>query len=330
MSIGFLGHLGLTQESEFGEVASPPAVFAQIENESISMDNNLIRPAAINGRRYNSWSVPGKISAGGGIGAFMLPEGAVPWFLKGLWGQVSSAQAAAGVYDHTFSPAHTASLPSFSLQVDNGDACQTWTGCTVGGASIFIARNGSLGLDLDITAQRPVESQSATPSFAVVEPWNARNVEFTLNGAANLDFVKFSLKITNKVEPLWTLNGKRYCRRHVTRGFEIEGSIKLQFSSEEQRRRLWGSVSATEPQGVILPGSLTVTAVHDTEIAPGYNYSLTLELPRIYYMAAPATISGMSEVITQTIAFIAACDSAQDKFAEMKLRNSVSEYPGPD
>ncbi len=101
---------------------------------------------------------------------------------------MSRAQAGAGVYDHTFSPAHTALLPSFSLHVDNGDACQNWAGCTVGAASIFIARNGSLGLDLDIIAQRPVESQSATPSFSGVDAWNARNVEFTLNGTANLKY----------------------------------------------------------------------------------------------------------------------------------------------
>lgn len=329
MSIGCLGHVGLKQESAFGAEASPATVFGEIYNESIAMENKMIRPDMVNGSRYGKWVVPGPISGQGGISTGLVAEGLSPWLLKGLFGEATSELVATGVYDHTFRPAQSAALPSFTLEVDHGTACQNWIGCTVSEAELSVSPTDVLNMRVKLLAQRPKKSEASTPDYPAVKPFTAFETEFALNGISNISFESFSISIRNSVEPVWTLNGKRYAAKHVAKGFEVEGSLTLEFGSDEERRRLWGGADAMEPQLSVTPGSLLMTATQIEEFLPGYKRTLTLDAPEIYYAAAPANISAARDRIVQVVSFFVNFSSGADKFADIVLRNGESGYPNP-
>jgi len=329
MSLGYQGSLGLKQETALGEEAAAPEVFAEFKSESLDMNNNLIRPAVVNGTRLIKRTLPGAVEAGGGIVMSLAPEGAAPWLFKGLFGAVASEEAAAGVYDHTFSPTNGKFLPSFTVQVDHDSGCQNWIGCTVGSATLTVAPDDLLDLSVEMLAQRPKAATAATPSYSAAAPWGASGVEITFNGAERMDFRSIWLTISNNVTPIRTLNGKRWAGRHAPGMLEVRGTVTFEFSSDEERRRMWGGVSAGTPQNTLAPGSLVMAVTHTSEVAEGYYYTLTLNMPEIYYAAAPANITSASSIITQTVTFYASHNAAADKTIEMILRNGVSGYPDP-
>lgn len=329
MSIGYLGHMGIRQESAFGQEATPPEVYGEIFNESMTMDNRLIRPDTVNGSRFNKWVAPGPVSGRGGISTALVAEGLAPWLLKGLFGDVSSEAVAAGVYDHTFTPAQSAELPSFTVEVDYESACQNWIGSTVTGATISISPNDLVNLSVRMLSQRPRKTTANTPSYNEVRPFTGFETEFTLNGVENVSFESFSISVTNNVEQVWTLNGKRYPAKHVVKGFDIEGTIALEFSSDEERRRMWGSASAVEPQLSITPGSILMKATQNEDFTPGYARSITLDIPEIYYASAPANISAARDRIVQTVSFFGNYSAGSGKLADIVLRNGESGYPNP-
>jgi len=248
MSAGYLGHMGLKEETAFGAEAAPPEVFGEFFNESIVMDNRLIRPATVNGSRFRKWVFPGPVSGRGGISTALAAEGIVPRLLKGLFGSVSTEELDTGVYEHTFVPVQSSSLPSFTVQLDQEGGCQNWIGSTVAGATMSVAPGDILGFSVDLLAQRPKRAEPSAPAYPGIKPWIAFEAVFTLNGVENVNFEDFTLSFANSVEPVWTLNGQRHATRHVAKGFELEGSIAVEFDSDEQRRRMWGSAGAAGPE----------------------------------------------------------------------------------
>jgi hypothetical protein len=329
MSVGYQGHLGLCQETSLGEEASPPAAFAEIKSESLDMNNNLLRPPVVNGSRLIKRTLAGPVEAGGGIVMSLTPEGASPWLLKGLFGNVASGQAAEGVYDHTFAPSGGPSLPSFTVQVDHDAGCLNWIGCTVSSASLSITPDDLLDAAFDLVAQRPKATEAASPAYSAAAPWDANGIEIAFNEAERIDFESINLTIGNNVTPVRTLNGKRWAGRHVPGLLEVRGSVVFEFSSDAEMRRMWGGVNADTPQRTLLPGGMALTVTHTSEIAEGYFYTMTLNLPEIYYAAAPANITSAPDRIIQTVSFYASHNAQSDKTIELILRNGVSGYPNP-
>lgn len=329
MSVGYQGHLGLCQETDFGVEAAAPAAFAEIKSESVSMSNALLRPQLVNGTRLIKRTLAGQVEAGGGVVAGLTPEGATPWLLKGLFGNVTSAPAAEGVYDHVFTPSGGASLPSFTMQVDHDAGCLNWIGCTVSSATISISPDDLLDASYELLAQRPRSATAATPVYSGIAPWSAHGIGITFNGDSRADFESVRLTLSNNAEVVRTLNGKRWAGRHVPGMFEARGSVSFEFSSEAEMKRLWGGASADTPQNELLPGSIVVTVTHASEAATGYPYMLTLNLPEIYYESAPANITAAPDRIVQTVTFYASHNIATNKTIELTLRNGVAAYPNP-
>lgn len=330
MSMGYVGYLGLRQENGYGQEAAPPVAYGEIENETIKMDSGLIRPRTVNGTRFTKRALAGGVSAGGGVSMVLSPEGIVPWFLKGLLGGVTSEMMSSGVYEHVFSATNGCDLPSFTVQVNHNAACQNWLGCVVSGATISVAPNAELSFDVNLIAQRPKLAEAGTPSFPDVDSWVASGVSFSFNGIGRLDFENFKLTIDNQVEQVYTLNGQRWPSAHVTSGLEVSGTVTFAFSSDAEMRRFWGAADATTPQNKLMPASLTLTATHADEIAPGYNYSLSIELPEIYYTSAPANITSATDRILQTVAFVSNFNAVAGKVIGVTLRNGESGYPDPE
>jgi hypothetical protein len=331
MTIGFLGYLGLKQESEYGAEATPPDVFGDISGESFRMDNGLLRPATANGTRFARRTYPGAVTASGGMTLDMKPEGITPWLLKGLFGRVESELVEEGVYEHKFTPTQSPELPSFTMQVGHGEGrCANWLGCAVDSATISISPGGTLEMDARMTAQRPVAAATSEPFYASAGAWVAADVEFTFNGVGRLDFEDFRLEINNNVEAARTLNGERWASGQNARGFEASGTARFALRSDADTRMMWGGADAATPGKSLAPGSLSIAIVHRDAISGEHKYSLTINLPEIYYAAAEANISPAGEMITQTVAFVASPDPATGKMIEAALRNGETGYPDPE
>jgi hypothetical protein len=185
-------------------------------------------------------------------------------------------------------------------------------------------------MSTSVFSQRPKESSlPSVPVYSSISQWNSQDVEFILNNESNLRFENFSITFENNVEPVFTLNKQRWCHRHSAKILEVTGNIELSFDSDAEMRRLWGAPSATGPEKQLTPGSLQVRFTHKDEIAAGYKYSLMIDIPEIYYEAAPANISSMSGRILQEVSFYAGYNRSNGKYFDLTLRNGESGYPNP-
>jgi len=323
-----LGKLGLAQETAFGSAAAP-AVFAAVRSESFSMNNNLLQPSRVDGRRSAGRAVAGRVTADGGIAMDFVPDGAAPWLLKGLFGSVSSGPVDTGVYEHVFGCDETGGLPSFTVRVDQVNGCQDWLGCTVDSATLSGRPGGLVEMDVELKAQRPATAESVTAVYSQTPAFNATHLSFAFNGEQRTDFENLRLTIRNNVEGVHTLNGSRWVSKNVPGRFEVQGAVTFAFASDADRRMFWGGAAADTPQVSIEPGSLTVSAEHTSIISGGYEYRFEIGLPEIYYATAAANISAARDRILQTVVFYAAFNEAGAKMAELKLRNGDTSYPDP-
>lgn len=207
---------------------------------------------------------------------------------------------------------------------------QAWLGCTFSGMSLVVLKNQLASLNMSLLAQRPSESAATSPAtYSNIIPFSGHVFSFALNGIENLKFENFSLNVRNDIEVVHTLNRKSYCSKHHVRGLDISGSITLEFETEAERRRLWGALTATGPQNVIAPGSLTVTATHNDEAAIGYPFVFSINIPELYYESAPANITRQQERVIQKISFKPSWNRNAAEILSMTMRNSVASYPDP-
>lgn len=329
MSAIYAGYMGLKEEAVFGEEPDAPEAFEEITGESILMRSEQISPQSANGLLVSRYSVPGRISAGGGIDTILSPEGAVPWMLKGVLGKATSSEAAPGAFDHVFSPLHSPRPPSYTIQTNIDEMSQAWLGCVFSGMTMTVLKNQLVGLTFSVLAQRPSESAApSSPGFTGTIPFSGHAFEFTLNGIGNLKIERFTLNIRKNIETVFTLNRKRYCSKFHAGGLEISGSLTLEFETESERRRLWGALTATTPQNQVAPGSMSVSATHAKEAAPGCPFTFGVNLPELYYESAPANITHANNRVTQIIDFKPTWNQSAGEIITMTMRNSVASYPG--
>lgn len=328
MSVGFLGHMGLKQETVFGTEATPPTIFGEIADESILMDNNLIIPKLCSGTRYIKRVLPGPVTCGGTVNLPMFPQDLTGWLLKGLMGTVSSSLVAAGVYDHTYSTLQSSTLPSFTIQIDKEAQAINWIGSTVASIGIATTPNDLINMAVDIISQYPHEVAAATPSYGTLDPFAAYDVAITLNSEANVDFENLSLTITNDLEGVSTLNNQRWIAKNVAKGFDVTGSFSLEMGDSKMMRRLWGSAVATQPLRLIGPIPLVITITSPVAITGAYYYTCTITIPNCYFSTATANVSAENRII-QECAFVTKYDASSDYQAQIVLRNSQASYPDP-
>jgi len=329
MALPLSGIMGIMQESAFGVEGSPPAAFDGLIRESLAMRNNLI--PGLSRSTMPQYVIPGTVTAGGGISLGFQPEGIVPWLFKGLFGSVSSVQAAPGVFDHSFIAGTTRRLPSFTFRVDDGTTTQLWLGCTVKFAGFTFSGNDAVELNAELVSQRPhaAGGAPATPVYSGISPWAGHHLAFSLNGVTHTDFEQFTLLFENDIEPVFTHNQTRWAARHYLRSFNTAGSVTLRFSSDAERRRLWGAINADQPQRVVQPGTVSLAATHPEEAAPGYNYSFSASFPEIYYESTSEDIVHLPDFILQRIQFTPVSGDSRGSIVDVTIRNSVPGYPDP-
>ncbi len=329
MSVAFLGHMGLKQETAFG-VEATPDVFGEILSEGISMDNNLIIPELISGTRFTKRVLPGPVTASGNITLPIFPEDLTPWIFKGVLGAVTTANNGGGVYTHTFSPAQTSTLPSFTIQIDAEAHSTNWIGCNFSNMSISAEPNGLVNLSVGIISQVPKEAVAATPSYTTLDPFTAYDIAVTLASAARADFEAFTIDITNDTEGVSTLNNLRYISKNVSKGFNCTGSFSFELGDPDIVRYLWGSAVATEPLMSLTPIDLTITMTSQANIGVSVTpYRCVVTIPNVYLATAPYNLSGAKSRVMQECSFVTRYDPNTAKQMDITLRNGQSGYPNP-
>jgi hypothetical protein len=332
MSIGALGHLGVKQETAFGVEATPPTVFHEIRSESISADNNLITPRYVGGIRGNKRVLPGPFSGEGNIEFDMTPEDCFPLFLKGLLGTVVTTPGVTGVYSHKFTPLQSASLPSWTVQVDAEAGCQNWLGVTFSSLGFTLSPDALIECSLGVVAQTTKEATAAVPTYTTLDPFTAYDVAVSFNGVPDVTFENLKIEISNDNEGVRTLNNQRYISRSVAKNLTVSGSFSLEFSNMDKFRLFWGSAVATAPQKCITDSALQIDITSTCqEIVPasGVYYSLSIVIPSIYFSTGAPNITGPDDRVMMDMAFVTKHDAVAGNSISFTLVNSQVGYPDP-
>lgn len=326
-----LGHIGLKQETEFGEESDSQYALDSFISETVMLENDFVVPNYINKMRFNTTAVTGRVRVYGGVEMYAKPEGVLPWVLKGLFGAVETEQLAEGVYSHRFTTLHAASLPSYTMLIENHATSQEWLGTSMNGVVLTTKGNELTTLSLEALGQRP-GATTDPPEVAIpaIIPFSGAWTTVELDGETCDTFEEINIDIGNNIETVFTMNRQRYCRAHAPGKITVGGRMTLEFETERERQRLWGAISAPGPQDTVRPCSLRVVSSHPVEIAPGHNYSMIVEMPEIYFVTAPANISRQSVRVLQTIEFFPVYNKASGRFADITIINGVPGYPSPD
>jgi len=333
MSVGAIGTIGLKQETTFGTEATPPDVFEEARAEKLTFDFNYITKRYIGGVRDTLRVLPGALSGKGPVDIDLIPEKTLGWFLKGIFGKVSTSTLVPGVYQHVFEVLQSSKLPSFTMQAGLGAGTYNFLGCNMESFSVGIKPNNTLESSVGLIAQNIKKTTPITPSYTTLNPWMAQEIDISLAGNPIPYMESLDLNFNNTYEPVFALNNKRYALKHVAKQFMCDGKFNLEFDNTDILERIFGTVGATEPQQCIDPTTLSVAITKlcpegEIVVGSGYYYSLTFDYYEVYLHGFP-TNTGPDNRIMYDVNFFTKYDRGQAASVKVTLVNGQSGFPNP-
>lgn len=204
--------------------------------------------------------------------------------LEALFGQdAKTGPTDVSAYTHTYIRKQVAQLDTYTWWFDKKPKYQL-----IGGAMLN-------KLDLDIKAKGLVECDTEwegivyddsdgvaqSTSFSRLKPFTFAQTVISVDGSPVVGYDNFKLSINNMVKADHVLTNSIYPQKIYAEGFDVQMSADLFFEDTTQYQKFLAGTTAhfhvVITSGEIIPGSST-------------HYSLTLDLPLVYYKTAPIYI----------------------------------------
>ena len=311
---GGFAHLGLKKETAWG---TPVAVdtYVPFISESLVKDIEQIMDSEVRAYREEPPQYPGISQVKGDI-VFAVRPATIGYFLRSVLGAPSSSGGSPN-YTHVFLPATTAHtdvcfLPPYTFEIhrDLASAFQ-YAGCVVDslqlemgvGQKIMRCTASILGKSVTLIAK-------TSPTLDATNPFLWSEASATIGGGGVTQVESFSVKFSNNLEGVVTLNGSSALGAIGLNGpLNCDISMTLNCLDLTEYNRF-----IAQSQNAMV---LTVTKDVNTEIK--------IETAKLLYTAFPVNVGGpnrMSVAITGKAKYDATLGGA----LKVTLKNAVSAY----
>lgn len=314
---GFATVVGIAKEATYA-TAVAASTYLPVETAQFSASNKLIQRNPV--RQSKAEAMPGlglleakgdlqirldPVSAGiilaQAMGTEVISDGTTAYTVGGV--SVSSADAAKA-FHHTFTLG-AQNTATFSVDFGRNSVAQ-YTGCKVDQLDITAKAGDDVMMKATLMGQTValLSSQSLTPNFTDVTPFEWGNlVTATINGQA-FDATELSVTLKNNVKPMYTASSGRFAKAMNEMQAQVSGTFTLPYNSDYINSLLWGA-NAGPTSGIASGNTIVLTFQHATHITgTAVPYILVVTLNGVVLQEAPQPISAKNEVM-QSVKFTA-------------------------
>lgn len=195
--------------------------------------------------------------------------------------QTSDSTTAIAVYNHTFSRINASQLPTYSWWFEKGPKYMQFLGSMVNKLDITAKAKEVVMVEVDYTALSYDDNGSSqSPTYSPVRPWVFNMMAVNVDSAPVTGYDNLKISFDNMVKADHVLNQSIYPGKIYSEGWEISVSLDLFFEDTTQYAKFLAGTSCAL--------NFVLTSVDDiTGARAGTKYVLTLDMPTVYYEAAP-------------------------------------------
>ncbi len=318
--MGELGAVGLGRETTWG-TAVAPVRFTPVDRCDLQAEMTVAPLEAITGTRGVRRVVSGPTRYRGTVVGPVSGDTIGEWLLMAL-GARSTAELVApgggnpGVYQHTFSRLESATLPSYTVEVNMGGLTSRRVAGARAAALSLIARPGSvLGFECDLVAKTEAEVTPATVAYPADVPLHHSSFTASIDGVATTEVEDLDLSIsTGLQDSIVSAGSGGEIARLPAGGALVEGRMTVAF---ESLTRYHDFKNATERSLLFGFSGGTITA--------GEPWALSVRVTRARLTAASAPLAPGR--LVYEVGFVALNDPGnQEREVEVTVVNGVGAY----
>jgi len=322
VAVGRLRSMGLAKESTLGTIIQTPtrylnfippdSFFPSIEplpSKGIEALADMFPkitpgPATLNGMKLKLEMEPENI-------------GEILQALTGLDTKTGPTDTTA--YTHTFARQAVGILPTYSFWFDKNPKYPLFGGCMLSKMDISAKAKGIVELDTewDGIAYDDSDGTSKSPTYSALVPFCFQNVTVNIDGSPVVGYDNLKISFNNMVKADHVLESTdAYPKKIYSEGYEVQVSADLFFEDTTQYAKFIAGTTAHF--NIVFTSPQLITGAASTK------YSLTVDLPLVYYKSANLTIptNGVLKV-----PFVGLCKysfSGSVYTAQLTLVNGVS------
>jgi len=316
--VNYRSFLGVALEATAG---TPVKSLYELDfvSETIKGVSTPIRRKSINRKRSVKGAVMGAYSAEGDINLEVTPDKVSTLFYAALTGITNSGTAAP--YTHSFKPGTT--LLPLTLQIQRANQIFIYPAQYVSKIvlkgiidAIMEAQIGLKGAALEKIYD--TEQSDAGITASALDPFVFYQGTVSLHGAATTDTNNWNVEIDTGLQLHKGLGAGRAANRAHPGDAVCKGSFDIVFDTIEEHRRFLGASSSSYP---ISPGNTLQTLDAQLLYTAG-QYSLLVEMTKLYYEASGPNINGREGIVIQPLQFSSLYDGSPDADVTLTLINN--------
>lgn len=202
--------------------------------------------------------------------------------LQALTGLDTVTSLGSGAYSHAFLRQQVAQLPTYTWWFDKKPKYQLIGGAMLDMLDLDCKAKGLVEVDTDWTGitYDDVDGVAETPVFSPLKPFVFSQVVVNVDGSPVIGYDNFKLSMKNMVKADHVLSNTIYPSKIYSEGFDVQISAELFFEDTVQYQKFLAGTTA----------HFNIVITSGEVIGGGIHYSLTLDLPLVYYKAAPLYI----------------------------------------
>lgn len=313
--IGQLGAVGIAKESTLGTFVAPTRFIpVHLPMNIGSPDINLLMSKGIRAVPdlvYKAQQGAGSLK--NGKFKFEVEPENIGEVIMGAFGSDTVTNAGAA-YTHTFARAAVAQLPSYSIWVQNGLNFPEFSGCMVNKIDIDVKAPDFVMVDVDwMGSLYNSGGTSKSLSYSALNPFKFNQAVINVAASPVLIYKDLKLSIDNKVKVDPVIGGSIYSNVIYTESFEVKLAATIVVEDSTEWTKFINGTATSFTVALTSAQTIPTTAVA---------YSLTFNLPNLYYTAAPLPLAnGLIQITFQAQGVY---DTGTSKTLNAVLVNSLS------
>lgn len=185
-------------------------------------------------------------------------------------------------FSHTYTRQQVAQLPTYTWWFDKKPKYQLIGGCMLDKLDLTMKAKGLLECDTDWvgTVYDDTDGVTEAATFSTLNPFTFAQVVVNVDGSPVIGYDNLKIACSNMVKADHVLTNSIYPQKIYAEGFEVQITADLFFEDTTQYQKFLNAQTA----------HFNIVITSGQVIGGTVKYSLTLDLPLVYYKAAPIYI----------------------------------------